>query len=111
MKKSFFRVTVLFVLLAVLLPCVFAGTEVVTSFFPKTEAGSLNDAVVEGDYIKDIPLGTTAKELLAKFAPGGRVTKFHGYNIAEASRVGTGYKLITADAKEYTLLVDGDLDG
>ena len=111
MKKHLLRVTVFFVLLAVLLPCVLAGTETVSSFLPRVQATSLSDAYIDGSYIKDIPLGTTAKELLNCFAPDGKVTMFHGYSIGEGSRVGTGYKLVKADGQEYTLLVNGDLDG
>ncbi len=111
MKKHLLRITVFCVLIAVLLPCIFAGTEIVSSFLPRTQLASLNDAYVDGEYIKDIPLGTTAKELLGCFPGSSHVTKFHGYTIGESSRVGTGYKLVTAEGKEYTLLVDGDLDG
>ncbi len=111
MKKHLLRAAVFCVLLAVLLPCIFAGTEMVSPFVPSLQAASLSDAHTDGDYIRDIPIGTTAKELLNRFAPGGKVTMFHGYTIGEGSRVGTGYKLVKADGQEYTLLVDGDLDG
>ena len=64
MKKNLFKAVVFCVLLAVLLPCVFAGTEIVSSFFAKNAALSISDAVIDGQYIKNIPVGTTAEELL-----------------------------------------------
>ncbi len=111
MKKHLIRITVFALLIAVLLPCVFAGTEIVSSFFPKTAALSLEDAAIDGEYVKNIPIGTTAEELLGQFPGSDHITKFHGYDIALGSRVGTGYKLVMADGVEYTLLVEGDLDG
>ncbi len=111
MKRNLIRSMVFVLLIAVLLPCVFAGTELVSSFLPKNAAPSLSDAVISGEYIKDIPLGTTAKDLLGRFSGSSHVTKFYGYTVGEGSRVGTGYKLVMGDGTEYTLLVDGDLDG
>ncbi len=98
-------------MLAVLLPCIFAGTEIVSSFFGKNAALSISDAVIDGQYIKNIPIGTTAEELLGEISGSDHITKFHGYDIAEGSRVGTGYKLVMDNGVEYTLLVEGDLDG
>ena len=111
MKKNLFKAVVFCVLLAVLLPCVFAGTEIVSSFFAKNAALSISDAVIDGQYIKNIPVGTTAEELLKEISGSDHITKFHGYDIAAGSRVGTGYKLVMANGTEYTLLVEGDLDG
>ncbi len=111
MKKNLIRITVFCVLLAVLLPCVFAGTEMLAAFFPKNASITLSDAAIDGEYVKNVPIGTTAGELLNRFPNGKCVTKFHDYDIASGSRVGTGYKLITTDNVEYTILVEGDLDG
>ena len=111
MKKTLLRIAVFGLLIAVLLPCIFAGTEIVSSFFPKTMSASIEDAVIDGEYIKNIPIGTTAEELLGQFEGSSYITKFYGYKIAESSRVGTGFKLVMGNGTEYTLLVDGDLNG
>lgn len=112
MKKTLFRIAVFGLLIAVLLPCVFAGTEIISSFFPKTAAAmTIDDVVIDGEYVKNIPSGTTARELTSQFSQAEYITKFHGYKIAESSRVGTGYKLVMSDGTSYTLLVEGDIDG
>ena len=110
-KKLLLKITVICVLLAVLLPCAFAKTEFMSSLFPQTVATSSDDAYIDGEYIKNIPLGTTVKELMSSFPGSGHVSKFHGYTVGDYSRVGTGYKLVMADGTAYTLLVDGDVDG
>ena len=111
MKKHLMRMAILGVLLAILLPCVFAGTEIITSFFPKNAAVSIEDAAIDGEYIKNVPIGTTAKELMKQIPNSEYITKFYGYKIAESSRVGTGFKLFVKGGAQYTILVDGDLDG
>lgn len=111
MKKSFFRATVLLLILAILLPCVFAGTEMVTSIVSNVASGSLDGVVIDGGYVKNIPNGTIANELVGCITGASYITKSPDYRIAEASRVGTGYKLVMSSGATYTLLVDGDLDG
>lgn len=111
MKKNLLKLTVLMLIFSVLLPCVFAGTEIVSSVVSKMADTSADGAFIEGEYVKNIPIGATAKDVLAQISGAAYITMHHGYKIADATRVGTGYKLVTSSGESYTLLVNGDING
>ena len=108
-KKSLFKLAVMVLTIAVLLPSAFSATEMISSAVSSLDAGDDLTYVIDGTYIKDIPEGVTVSELIAEFGSGS-VTKSSGYVSADAARVGTGYQFTTGN-KTYTLIVNGDLNG
>lgn len=112
MKKKFiFRIAVLALTMAILLPSAFSASEMVASVVANLSIPDNAPFVMEGNYIKGIPDNITVSEFLSYFNESGTyITRQDGYRKADASRIGTGCKLITSSG-EYTLIVEGDANG
>lgn len=110
MKKKLLRLSVIALTLAILLPSVFAASEMIASVKNALDVEGSLSYTIDGNYIKDIADDTTVKELVSEIPGASHVIKSSGYRVADASRVGTGYQLVT-DTITYTLIVNGDANG
>lgn len=110
-KRLIVKVATLAILFAVLLPCVFSAAEMIVSLPTLAPANEIS-YVIDGRIIKEIPNDVTVAEFLAAYGDDGAyITKQNDYRAADASRIGTGYKLVTGLKEEYTLVVEGDVNG
>ncbi len=121
-RKIFLRASVLLLTLAVLLPSVFAATEIISDValtidevvVEKTGAMSVVSgapAKISGKIVKDVPAEATCAEVVAYFSNSSAYILDLNYDkVGALSRVGTGY-IITDGIDSYTIAVKGDLDG
>lgn len=110
-KKTAFKTVVFAVMLALLLPTVFASTDIISAvgalLTPTTEAV----IEIDGAYIKNVPLNSTVEDVTSSFTETGSfVTNGNGIALSPHSKVGTGYKLVNG-TESYTIIVDHDLNG
>ncbi|MBR6534501.1 MAG: RICIN domain-containing protein [Clostridia bacterium] len=110
MKKKLLRLSVIALTLAILLPSAFAASEMIASVTNALDVEGGLSYTIDGKYIKGIADDTTVKELVSEIPGASHVIKSSGYRVADASRVGTGYQLVT-DTMTYTLIVNGDANG
>lgn len=112
MKRNvILKLAALAMMLAILLPSVFAATETIIPSVADLALKSGASFVIDGNIVKGISDDLTVSEFLSSLSEDGAyVTRPDGYRMADASRIGTGDKLITSSGT-YTLVVKGDANG
>lgn len=112
MKRNvLLKLAALAMMLAILLPSVFAATETIIPSVADLALKSGASFVIDGNIVKGISDDLTVSEFLSSLDESGAyVTRPDGYRMADASRIGTGDKLVTS-SETYTLVVSGDANG